>query len=76
MVIEPGHQLKVICQSPETSHGGMRVAIDQPRHDDSTVRIYKPGGAPVGKINGRSDCRDRIFADGDRAVAYFRIVCI
>src|SRR5690606_9652103 len=39
VMIEPVHQRKVVCQSPETDHGQVRVRVDQSGQNKMAFRV-------------------------------------
>ncbi len=68
--MQPLHQRQVVGQTAKQGHGGVAVAIDQPRHDQTATGINGPRGPQGGGQAGhRADGVDGGVVDGDKAVA-------
>ncbi|GBF30259.1 hypothetical protein MnTg04_00197 [bacterium MnTg04] len=56
---QPFHQLEVVGDAPEQSHRGMRVPVDQARHDNPAGSIQQLFGLVAGHdLRGRADTDD------------------
>ncbi len=69
VVVEPVHERQVVGDAAQQRHRGMRVAVDEPRHDDP-IGAWQGGARGVGlaDITCRTDLKDHAVIDCDRAV--------
>ena len=65
VVVQPVHERQVVRDAPEAGHGRMGVGVDEPGHDDPTLRVDHARDAAVREIPGIAEGDDAIARDAD-----------
>ena len=68
VVVQPGHQGKIVGQAAETGHGGVGVGIHQPGHDETAPGVDLALGTPCRRPDGRTHGSDPVALDGDKTI--------
>ncbi len=73
MVIQPGHQRKIVCHAPEQAHGRVAVHVDQAGHDDVVRKINGfPGSERSVRLFLGNDCGKAVTLDNHCIMLKYR----